>query len=96
MKDTLKCDPSPPPSHQVVMLIASEQYRGKVFKIATLDRWAVVISGKALVDELRRLPEDVMSVQAGLNEASMYMHPTHQPFANMATAATARRAHDGP
>lgn len=37
------------------------QFKGKAFKIAFPDRWIVILSGDALVDELRRLPHEVMS-----------------------------------
>nr|BAL05133.1 cytochrome P450 [Phanerodontia chrysosporium] len=36
-------------------------HKGKAFKVALTDRWLVVITGKRLVDELQKMPEDVAS-----------------------------------
>lgn len=46
----------------------SLQYKGRAFKIASLDRWMVILPGEELVDELRRLPEHIMSGRAAGNE----------------------------
>ncbi|GJE97791.1 cytochrome P450 [Phanerochaete sordida] len=37
------------------------KHKGKVFKVAFTDRWLVVVTGKKLVDELQRLPDDAVS-----------------------------------
>lgn len=42
------------------------QFKGRPFKVALLDQWLVILSGEALVDELRRLPADVVSFGKGL------------------------------
>ncbi|KZT70598.1 cytochrome P450 [Daedalea quercina L-15889] len=39
-----------------------------VFKVAIFDRWIVVVSGAKMNDELRRLPDEVMSFQDAANE----------------------------
>lgn len=33
-----------------------------------IDRWVVILSGNALLDELRKLPEDVMSFTQAANQ----------------------------
>ncbi|KAI0073032.1 cytochrome P450 [Panus rudis PR-1116 ss-1] len=38
-----------------------EKYKGGVFKIATYERWLVVVNGPRMVDELRKLPDDQVS-----------------------------------
>nr|BAL05135.1 cytochrome P450 [Phanerodontia chrysosporium]BAL05136.1 cytochrome P450 [Phanerodontia chrysosporium] len=38
-----------------------DKHKGKAFKIALPDRWVVVLTGKALVDELQRMPEESAS-----------------------------------
>ncbi|PIL30244.1 cytochrome P450 [Ganoderma sinense ZZ0214-1] len=40
---------------------ASLQYPDSAFKIATLDRWLVVFSGRRMVEELRKRPDDELS-----------------------------------
>ncbi|KIP02170.1 hypothetical protein PHLGIDRAFT_20514 [Phlebiopsis gigantea 11061_1 CR5-6] len=37
------------------------RYKGRVFKVALIDRWLVVINGKTLVDELQKMPDDKVS-----------------------------------
>lgn len=37
------------------------QYKGRVFKVALIDRWLVVINGTKLVDELQKMPDDKVS-----------------------------------
>ncbi|KAI0640042.1 cytochrome P450 [Trametes polyzona] len=39
-----------------------KKYYGRVFKVPYFDRWAVVLSGPRMVDELRRRPEDEFSL----------------------------------
>ncbi|KAL4251285.1 cytochrome P450 family protein [Abortiporus biennis] len=45
-----------------------EKYKGHVFKIATLDRWFVVISGPQLVEEVRKLPDETVSFMAAVHD----------------------------
>jgi hypothetical protein len=37
------------------------QFKGKVFKVATLDKWVVVVCSPKLIDELRKAPDDELS-----------------------------------
>ncbi|KAI0080996.1 cytochrome P450 [Panus rudis PR-1116 ss-1] len=37
------------------------KYKGGVFKIATYERWIVVVNGPRMVDELRKFPDDQVS-----------------------------------
>ncbi|KAG5651327.1 hypothetical protein H0H81_009080 [Sphagnurus paluster] len=45
------------------------QYRNKIFKVPTLDRWRVVVTGTDLIEELRKVPEDVLSFHEAVNES---------------------------
>lgn len=55
------------------------QYKGGAFKVAMLDRWMVLLSGNALVDELRKLPEDEMSFRQAFNQ--VYFTLCHTSYA---------------
>ncbi|EKM48059.1 uncharacterized protein PHACADRAFT_109467 [Phanerochaete carnosa HHB-10118-sp] len=44
-----------------VLQLSFFQHKGKTFKIPFTDRWIVVVTGKKLVDELQRLPDDAVS-----------------------------------
>nr|VWO94144.1 Cyp51A [Ganoderma boninense] len=44
------------------------KFYGSAFKIPLLDRWMVIVSGPNMVDELRRRPEEELSVMDGLLE----------------------------
>ncbi|KAG6847451.1 hypothetical protein H0H93_008037 [Arthromyces matolae] len=37
------------------------KYRGSAFKVPGISKWTVIISGRQLVDELRKAPDDVIS-----------------------------------
>ena len=39
-----------------------------MFKLAALDGWIIVLSGRALSDELRKLPDSVMSFYEATNQ----------------------------
>jgi hypothetical protein len=39
-----------------------------MFKVAGLDSWLVVVSGPALVDELRKAPDHILSFEAAAEE----------------------------
>lgn len=55
------------------------QYYGSAFKIPLLGQWVVVVSGPNMVDELKKRPEDELSVIEGLLEVrvtSMISAPT--------------------
>ncbi|OCH95708.1 cytochrome P450 [Obba rivulosa] len=40
-------------------------YKASTFKVALFDRWLVVISGRELVEEIRRFPDDHVSFEKG-------------------------------
>lgn len=48
-----------------------EQYKDSTFKVALFDRWLVVVSGRTLVEELRRLPDDQVSFEKGAEEVRL-------------------------
>ena len=37
------------------------QYPGSVFRVALLENWIVVVSGRRMVEELRKRPDDELS-----------------------------------
>ncbi|KAK7686510.1 hypothetical protein QCA50_010108 [Cerrena zonata] len=51
-----------------IMKEGYQKYKGGIFKIAMLDRWVVVFSGPELVDELRRMPDEMVSFQAAAED----------------------------
>ena len=53
------------------MLRCCHQYFGGVFKVALYDRWLVVISGRKLIDELRKRPDDEVSSLGAVEEACL-------------------------
>ncbi|PCH34274.1 cytochrome P450 [Wolfiporia cocos MD-104 SS10] len=72
--DTLRTIPTIGPSAPVLSYIAAYKFlrnaqevlqegynKHKVFKVAMLDRWIVVVSGAKMNEELRRLPDEAMS-----------------------------------
>ncbi|EJF67303.1 cytochrome P450 [Dichomitus squalens LYAD-421 SS1] len=55
-----------------------DKYRGSAFKVAMFDQWLVVLSGPELVEDVRKLPDDVASPGEGvlfLTQVGKYMHP---------------------
>nr|BAL05092.1 cytochrome P450 [Phanerodontia chrysosporium] len=42
------------------------KYKGRIFRIADLNRWTVVVTSPSLVEELRKAPEDVLSFHEGI------------------------------
>nr|BAD94562.1 cytochrome P450 [Phanerodontia chrysosporium]BAL05132.1 cytochrome P450 [Phanerodontia chrysosporium] len=51
-----------------------DKHKGKPFKVAMPDRWVVVLTGKKLVDELQRLPDDAVSFIKGASDLSGTEH----------------------
>ena len=39
------------------------QHKGGVFKVPAIDRWIVVVSGPELIDELRKMPDEMVSFE---------------------------------
>jgi cytochrome P450 len=46
-----------------------EKYRGGFFKVATLDKWVVVVSGPRFIEDIRSAPSDQLSLHHFLREA---------------------------
>ncbi|KIL57273.1 hypothetical protein M378DRAFT_1029616, partial [Amanita muscaria Koide BX008] len=47
-----------------------EKYSGSLFKIPTLKSWIVIVSSRHLIEEIRRAPDDVLSMDEAFREAS--------------------------
>lgn len=47
------------------------QYKGHAFKIPEPLRWSVVITGPKLIDELRKVPADVLDMHEAGKEVSL-------------------------
>ncbi|KAJ3476173.1 hypothetical protein NLI96_g11343 [Meripilus lineatus] len=65
------------------------KYKGGIFKIPMPDQWLVVVTGPQLIDELRKFPDDTMSLPRGLEELIAAVHlfgevvvkdPYHMPL----------------
>lgn len=54
--------------HRLNSLVTPLQYKGGIFKIPMPDQWLVVVTGPQLIDELRKFPDDTMSLPRGLEE----------------------------
>ena len=53
------------------MIVAQyEQFRPGIFKIATFNRWIVVVCGTKFVEELRKAPDTDVSYEEAVNEVS--------------------------
>ncbi len=44
------------------------QYAGSTFKVASLDQWVVVVSGRDMVEELRKRGDEELSGPGGAQE----------------------------
>lgn len=44
------------------------QYPDGIFKVATIDKWMVVVTGRKRLDELRKAPDDALSFQEATDE----------------------------
>ncbi|KAK0457764.1 cytochrome P450 [Desarmillaria tabescens] len=51
-----------------VLQYGYNKFSNRVFKIAHLNRWMVVVASPELIEDLRRAPEDVLSFQEGVSE----------------------------
>ncbi|KIL57275.1 hypothetical protein M378DRAFT_88119, partial [Amanita muscaria Koide BX008] len=47
-----------------------EKYSGSLFKIPTLKSWIIIVSSRHLIEEIRRAPDDVLSMDEAFREAS--------------------------
>jgi hypothetical protein len=44
------------------------QYHGKAFKIPQINKWLVVVSGERMVEDIRRAPDDTLSLRHAIDE----------------------------
>ncbi|KAH9914911.1 cytochrome P450 [Epithele typhae] len=51
-----------------------QKYYGSAFKVATLDRWIVIVSGPKMVEDLRKRPDDEVSFVEGAEEGLQTKH----------------------
>ncbi|GJE99522.1 cytochrome P450 [Phanerochaete sordida] len=51
-----------------------DKYKGRVFKIPFMDRWVAVITGKELVDEMQRLPDEIVSFSEAFGEVTGFKY----------------------
>lgn len=47
---------------------ALQQYYNSAFKIALLDQWVVVLTGKQLIEDLRKRPESELSLSESIED----------------------------
>ena len=45
-----------------------EKYKGRTFKVPSLARWITVISDPILIEEVRKLPYEIVSIEAAFRE----------------------------
>ncbi|GJE90628.1 cytochrome P450 [Phanerochaete sordida] len=50
------------------------KYKGRVFRVADLNRWTVVVSTPALIEELRKAPEEALSFHEGIRYSLQLDH----------------------
>ena len=55
------------------MLRCCHQYFGGVFKVALYDRWLVVISGRKLIEDLRKRPDDEVSFTEAIEDVRVLL-----------------------
>lgn len=53
------------------------QYKRAPYKVAAFDRWLVVVSSREHMEELRRAPEDTLSLIEYANDVSFQLLPAH-------------------
>ncbi|KAH8093068.1 cytochrome P450 monooxygenase, partial [Cristinia sonorae] len=58
------------------------KYANGMFRVPQTDRWVVILTSKSVIDEVRQLPEDKMSVPHGVGEitAAKYVFGTGHKF----------------
>ena len=49
----------------------SSQYKGGIFKVPELFRWHILVTGRVLVDELRKANESDLSMMEAVNDVSV-------------------------
>ncbi len=54
------------------MLRSDSQTRRGLFKTATFQRWLVLASSPELIEDVRKAPDDVLSLTASLIEVRMF------------------------
>lgn len=52
------------------------QYKDRAFKVPMMHRWVIILPGRELVEEVRRLPKGVMSLREAGNQVRNF--PTYR------------------
>lgn len=70
----------------------SSKYGPRIFKIATLNRWLVVVSGTQHIEELRKAAEDDVSFTAAAHKvgAPLFPPPSHSTLSTKSFEAVNR------
>jgi len=58
-------------------LLMKPQYKGGMFKIGFPNRWVVILTGPRLMEELARLPNDIMSNTQAHVTVCTFQYITH-------------------
>ncbi|KIL64963.1 hypothetical protein M378DRAFT_162532 [Amanita muscaria Koide BX008] len=58
---------------QEMMQEGYNKFHGSLFKIPTLTSWIIIATGGKLIDEIRRAPDDALSVFESINEICMQL-----------------------
>ncbi|KAF7360228.1 Cytochrome P450 [Mycena venus] len=61
------------------------KYPGKAFKVALANRWLVLVNGRSLIDDIRKAPDDFLSISEATNsllhlEHTMGHEQHHDPY----------------
>lgn len=51
-----------------------KKYPNGIFKVPSVDRWNVMATGRALMDEIANAPESELSFYESINEVSFCFH----------------------
>lgn len=65
------------PLHFPLLFNGRWQYRGRPFKVATISKWVIILSGKELVEDLVSAPESVASLRQGVTEVRHHSPTLH-------------------
>ncbi|KAF5368299.1 hypothetical protein D9757_010524 [Collybiopsis confluens] len=57
-----------------------DKFRGSVFKFQVLSRWVVIVTSPALIQDLQKAPDDVVSSQEGVKELLQSEYTFGNPF----------------
>ncbi|KAJ3566941.1 hypothetical protein NP233_g6679 [Leucocoprinus birnbaumii] len=59
-----------------------DRYPNGVFKLATMSKWIVVVTGQKFLDELRKAPDEVLSFQEAVNDQTQIKYTLGAPIAD--------------